>query len=102
MIGVPGAGGPVWVSESAGVLGLEPSAQRIGEEVVVAVPLSLVIEWGQEQVVALQLLEQLLAVAAAGESVAQAAGELLQDRGVEKKRAHCLGLVRQHLFEQVV
>jgi hypothetical protein len=57
-----------------GVLGLEPGAQRVGEEVVVAIPVSLVVQWEEEEVVALQPLEQLFAVAAAGERVAQATG----------------------------
>ena len=74
VLGVPAAGCPVQGRNPAGILGLEPGAQRVGEEVVVAIPVSLVVQWGQEEVVALQPLEQRLAVAAAGERVAQATG----------------------------
>ena len=41
----------------SGVLGGEPRAQRVGEQVVVPVPLPLVVEGDDEQVVPVQPLE---------------------------------------------
>src|SRR4029453_11869332 len=84
------------------VLSVESGAQRVREEVVVAIPPSLVVERDEEQVVALECLQHLLAVAAAGEGVTEWPDELVEDGGVEEKGEHLLGLGAKHLLEEVV
>ena len=69
---------------------------------VVAVPLPLVVEGDDEQVPALEDLQRLAAVVAAGERVAQRAGHLLEHRGVEEEPANVAGLAVEHLLDQVV
>ena len=76
VLGVPAAGGPVQLGHPVRMLGEEPGAQCVGEQVVVAVPPALVVERDDEQVLALEGLEHRLAVVAAGQRVAQRAGQL--------------------------
>ena len=82
--------------------GGQPGAQRVGEEVVVAVPPALVVERDDEQVLALEGLEHRLTVGAAGQRVAEAAGQLVEHGGVEQERAHLVRLAVQHLLDEVV
>ena len=77
-------------------------AQRLGEEVVVAPPLPLVVERDHEEVRPLERLQLLLAVGAAGDRVAQRAGQVVEDRGVEQERPDVLGLAVEHLVDEVV
>ena len=80
----------------------EPGAQCVSEQVVVAVPLPLVVERDDEQVPALEDLQPLAAVVAAGERVAQRPRQLREHRGVEEEPANVLGLAVEHLLDQVV
>ena len=99
VLGVPAGGGPVQAGEPVRVGGGELGAQRVGEQVVVAEPLPLVVERDHEQVRPLEGLQHLLAVAAAGERVAQRTGQLSQHRGVEQERPDVVGLAAQHLVD---
>jgi hypothetical protein len=55
--------------------------QQLAEEAVIAVPLSPTIEWHDEQVVVLQLLEEIRRSPIAKDSVAQRAAHPVQYRG---------------------
>ena len=59
---VPRAGAAVQLGRLAGELVEEPGLEHVGEEVVVAVPASLVVERHQEEVVAVERLEHRPAV----------------------------------------
>ena len=100
--GIPLAGGPVEERNPLGSLGRESRAKRVGEEVVVAVPVAVVVERDDEHVGAVQRLEQCCTVVAAGEAVAQLAGQLLQDGGLEQEPTRGLGLRTQDLVDEVV
>ena len=102
MVGVPPAGGAVEVGHPVRLLGGQTSAEGVGEQVVVAVPATLVVEGDDEQVVALQRLEHRLPVGRTRERVAQRAGHLVQEGRLEHEAAHVLGLAAQHLLDQVV
>ncbi|MGA2831142.1 MAG: hypothetical protein ABSF03_34095 [Streptosporangiaceae bacterium] len=54
LFGVPAAGGPVQLRHSVWLLGEEPRAECVNEQVVVAAPLPLVVEGDDEQVPALE------------------------------------------------
>ena len=102
VFGVPPGGRTVQPVHTVGLLGGEPGPQRVGEEVVVAVPPPLVIEGDDEQVAALEDREHVLSVVPAGERVAQRAGQLVEDRRVEQEGASLFGLAVQDLLDEVV
>src|SRR5262249_3178953 len=102
VFGVPAAGGPVQPGHPVRVPGEEPGAERVSEQVVVAVPLPLVVEGDDEQVLALEDLEPLAAVVAAGERVAQRTSQLREHGGVEEEPANVLGLAAEPLLDQGV
>ncbi len=64
-----------------------PGPQRLGEQVVVAEPASLVVERDDEDVRVLQGLEHRLPAVASGQGVAQRAGQPLEDRRARAGRS---------------
>ena len=76
--------------------------QHVGEEVVVAVPLPPVVQGDDEEVGALQCREHAAPVVAAGDGVTQRPGEPVENRRVQQEAANRIGLVLQHLLDQVV
>ena len=100
--GVPVAGPPVQVRHLVGVLGEQACVQHVGEQVVVAVPGALRVERDDEEVAALEVLQHPGAVGAAGDRVAQGAGEPVEDGGAEQEVADLGGLAGQHLVGEVV
>jgi len=75
----PGGRGPVQRRDPAGLLLLQAGAEQVGEQVVVAPPAAHFVQWHQEQVGPLHLLQHYLAIGAAGDRIAQPAGQPLQD-----------------------
>ena len=90
------------LTDPVGVPGGQTGAQGVGEEMVVAVPPALVVERDHEQVLALEGLQHRLTVGTTGQGVAQAAGQLVEHRGVEKERPHVVRLPVQNLLDEVV
>ena len=90
------------LTDPVGIPGSQTGTQRVGEEVVVAVPPALVVERDDEQVLALKGLQHRLTVGATGQGVAQAAGHLVEHGGVEQERAHHVRLPAQNLLDEVV
>jgi hypothetical protein len=80
----------------------ETGPQEIAEQMMEAVPATLLVEGNEEQVGAFQLFEHLLAIGIPGESVAELAAEPLQDGGPEQEGPHPLWLALEHLLAQVV
>ena len=70
----------------------QPGAEDLGEERVIAVPASLVVERDDQEVRALELLEPRLAVGLAGDGLAQRTAQAVEDRGAQEE---LLGLARQ-------
>ena len=101
-LGVPARGRPVQVASPVGVVGGEPRAQRVGEQVVVAVPPPMVVKRDDEQVLALQGLEHPLTVGPAGQVIAETSGQLVEHGGVEEECAHVVRLPVQDLLDEVV
>jgi hypothetical protein len=81
---------------------LQAGVEQVGEQVVEPPPAALPVQGDQEQVGPFGQLQQLLAVAAAGDRVAQRPGEPVQHRGLQQEPAERLGLAVQHLLGQVV
>ena len=99
---VPAAGAQVQQRNQVRRLGEQARAQHVGEQVVVAVPLPLVVQGHEEEVGPLQGPEHVVAVITAGDGVTQRPGEPVEDRCVQQELAHGLALVRQHLLDEVV
>ena len=99
---VPVAGAPVQHRDQVGVLAEHAGAEHVGEQVVVAGPLPLVVEGDNEEVGSIETLEHHAAVGPSRDGVAQRSGEPVEDGGVQQELADVLGLVLQHLVEQVV
>ena len=102
VLGVPVRGVVVQAPDVLGAPGRESRAQRLREEVVVAPPLPLVVERDHEEVRPLQRLQQLLAVGAASDRVAQRPAQVVEDGGVEQERPDVRGLAGEHLVDEVV
>jgi hypothetical protein len=94
---VPGGGASVELRDHVGIGAVELVEQQVPEEVVVAVPLARGVEWLQEEVRALQLLEQAVRADGVDNGVAERARQLVQDRGVQEEVAHVVGLTIEHL-----
>jgi len=88
--------------DPVGVVRGEPGAHGVGEQVVIAVPLALVVERDDEEVRAFQGVQRLPPVVATREGVAQGPGQLVEDAGVEEERTDVVALSVQDLLEQVV
>ena len=66
---------------------LQTGAKQIGEQVVVAPPAAHLVERHEKQIRPLDRLEHLLAVATAGDGVAERPRQPLQDRRLQEKGA---------------
>src|SRR5947209_18193837 len=54
---IPGAGAVMELGDERGMHLLQTMAQHLGKQVMVAIPLSLVVQWKKKQVGTLQMLE---------------------------------------------
>jgi hypothetical protein len=70
--------------------------------VVVAVPPPLVVQGDDEEVLPLEGVQHRPAARSTGQGVAEAAGQLVEHRGVEQELPHLVRLPVQHLLQQVV
>ncbi|WP_155853964.1 aminoglycoside phosphotransferase family protein [Arthrobacter sp. H5] len=99
---VPVAGeavkGPHMIRASA----RRPRSENIGEESVIPVPPPLVIQWHDEQVVALQDLKKFAAIRPARHGFAERTTETVQERGAEQEITEVVRLTPQHLFAQII
>ncbi|HXZ71884.1 MAG TPA: hypothetical protein VEH31_13605 [Streptosporangiaceae bacterium] len=98
----PRCGVMVQYRRPAGLLLLQPGAQQVGEQVVVAPPAAHLIQRHQEQVRPFHLLQHRLATGAAGDRITQPARQPVQHRGLQQELAHLVGQALQHLVGQVV
>jgi hypothetical protein len=99
---VPGRGRAVQPGHPLRVGLRQAGAEQVGEQVMKAPPAALPIQRDQEQVGPLGLLQQLLAVGAAGDRVAQRPRQPLQHRGLQQQGTEWLRLAVQHLLGEVV
>src|SRR6266487_5420405 len=87
MLLVPGTGATMQFGNEGGFGLAQTAAQQVGKQVVVAVPLSLVVEG----------LQHCLALLVSCDRVTERAREALQNRGLQQKRLHCRRLPGEHL-----
>ena len=99
---VPGRGPPMQARHQPGLVVGQLQAQQLGEQLVVAVPLAMVVQRYQEQVGTLQLAQQLGRPFGLKEGVAQRARKALQDRGSQQEPPDLLRLAGQYLGAQIV
>ena len=99
---VPVAGAPMQHRHQVGFLAEHAGTEHVGEQVVVAEPRPVFVQGYDEQVGALEVLEHRAAVCPSGDGVTQWSGEPVEDGGVQQELADLLGLVLQHLVDQVV
>jgi hypothetical protein len=69
---------------------------------VIAVPAALIVEGDEEQVVAIEPLEDGSAVAASGDGVAQRSGQPVEDRGLQEEGPDIVGLAGEDLVDEIV
>ena len=81
---------------------LQPSAEVVGEQVVVAEPFALGVERPQEQVAALELLQHRLTVGPAGERAGEVAAESVADRRGQQEVQDLGGQRVQHVLGEVL
>ena len=76
--------------------------EHVGEEMVVAEPVALVVQRHDEQVVSFQGLQHAPAIVPAGERIAQRGAEPVEDRGLQQEGTDAVGLTVQDFVDQVV
>ncbi|HZK48327.1 MAG TPA: hypothetical protein VFD74_01835 [Thermoleophilia bacterium] len=99
---VPLARPPVQSGQPIRLLLEHVCPQDIGEEVVIAIPATLVIEGNNEQVAALQALEHPWAMLLPGDGVAERTAQRVENGGLQQEVARALRLALKNLFDQVV
>ena len=90
------------LGQEAGLPSLELRLQELPEEVVVAVPLAMVVERDEEEVLPLDRLEQDCAVLAVRQHGAELRAQARHDRRAREEPDGVGGLIGQHLGGQVV
>src|SRR5215212_324278 len=83
-----------------GLAARELVEQQLGEEMVVAVPLSLLVQRNHEQVGAGELAQESARTLPTRDRIAQRASHRPQDRGLEQKLPYILGESSQNLLSQ--
>jgi hypothetical protein len=87
---------------SVGILVKEARPQRVGEQVVVAIPPALVVKGDQEEVAAIQPLQDCPTITASGDGIAKGSRQPVEDGCLEQEGPNVLGLAREHLVGEVV
>ncbi len=99
---VPLTGPSVQLQSKLGLLVFEMSLQDVGEQVVIAVPATLIVERNDEGIPSFQGVQHRLAVASLGDSVTERAAHPIEDAGVQEERPDVGGEALQDLLDQVV
>ena len=102
MLLMPGGRSAVQRRDPAGLFGLQPGAEQVGEQLVITPPAAHLIQRQQEQAGLLDRLQHRLAAGPAGDRIAQLPGQPLQHRGFQQEGAHLLALPLEHLLGQEV
>ncbi|HEX6108661.1 MAG TPA: hypothetical protein VFZ02_04550, partial [Ktedonobacteraceae bacterium] len=102
MLLVPGTGATMQFRNEGGRRLVQTAPQQVGEQVVVAVPLSLVVEGGHKQVGPLEGLQHRLALLLSSDRVTERTREAFQNRGLQQKRLHRGGLPGEHFLGEVI
>ncbi len=102
VLGQPSAGGGVQLTDPVAMPGSQTGTQRVGEQLVVAVPPALIVERDDEQVLALKGLQHQLTVRATSQGVAKPTRQLVEHGSVEQEGPYLVRLPVQHLLNKVV
>ena len=89
---VPFAGATVKHGGTFGDGAQQSRPQHVGEEVVIAVPLTPVVEGNDEEIRSLQHHEHRATTVMRGDRIAQRTAEAVEDRGLKEEVAHIVGL----------
>ena len=76
--------------------------QHIGEEMVIAIPLALIVERNDEEIAALQSFQHRFAILLPGDGITQRAAQPIENRGLQQETADTFGLALQDFFHQIV
>jgi hypothetical protein len=76
--------------------------EHFGKEVVIAIPVTPIIQRDDKEVTALQGLQPRLASLLAGDGIAQWTMQAVENSGLEQEVADRAGLPLQDLFDQIV
>jgi hypothetical protein len=98
----PRTGPPVKHGPPFAVPAAELLVQGLGEQVVIAEPLTPVVERDEEEVLVLELGEDTRRVGPSSDDITERPAQSLQDRRLHEKGAKLVALLLQHHFHQVV
>ena len=76
--------------------------QHIGEKVMIAIPLALVVERNDKQVAALQGFQHSPAAILCGDGVTQGTTQAVENGGLQQEIAHTFGLAFENFFGQII
>ena len=101
VIGEPQAGIEMQLFEAFRVALFQATAQKLGKQIVEAVPLTLAVQWQEEQLHGLQLFQQMLAVMPTSQRIGQVATELLCHPEGQQQLLLIGGQLLKHTAQQV-
>src|SRR5437764_14718588 len=99
---VPTARSAVKGAYSVRIAGPRLLLQDIREKLMVAIPLTPVVERDDEKVSSFQVFQDPLPIAFARDGIAQRAAESVENRGSQEEAPDVLGLGLQYLFDEIV
>jgi hypothetical protein len=85
-----------------GLLCHQMHAQYIGEKMMVAIPISPVIQWNEKQIAPLQTFQSRLASWLRSDGVTERAVQAVKNRGLQQKVSHRLKLALQDFLDQII
>jgi hypothetical protein len=99
---VPGARPPVQLRHDIWLAAGEPAAEHLSEQVVIPEPLAMIVERHEEQVLALQQVDDVRCVCHARDGVAQLGGEAIKNGRPGQELADVMRLTAEDLLGQEV
>src|SRR5437879_1280077 len=102
VLGIPEAGTIVQNRHQIGMGALQPIAQGLSKQRMIAIAPTLVIQRYNKEIGLLEPFEQLLTASLLHHGITERSGEVFEDAGREQKRLYLLWLSSQHLLSQKV
>jgi hypothetical protein len=101
-LGVQAVNGPaVQLSDSLILASLQSCLQHLGEQGVIAIPNTLVIQGGDEQVGLLHVLQHCLSAGIPRDCIAQGSAQALQIGGFQQEIQRAWGALVEHFLRQI-
>src|SRR5690554_6169055 len=89
---VPEACAPMQMGDSIGLLLPQTRLQHIGEKVMIAIPLALIVQWNDKQVLSFHTFQHRPAIGSRRNRIAQGPAQPVEDGGLQQEIKYVFGL----------